>query len=51
MRRVMSRPAEISERLDPEAGEVIAAAISPDRAARPATARQLAERIEALSPE
>jgi serine/threonine protein kinase len=51
MRRVMSRPAEISDRLDPEAREVIAAAISPDRATRPATAWQLAERIEALTPE
>jgi hypothetical protein len=35
----------------PEAREVIAAAISPDRATRPATAWQLAEYIEALSPE
>lgn len=50
MRRVMSRPAEISDRLDPGARAVIASAISPDRAARPTTALGLAECIEALVP-
>lgn len=50
MRRVMSRPAEISASLDPGASEVIASAINPDRSARPATALEFAERVEALGP-
>jgi serine/threonine protein kinase len=49
MRRVLSRPAGISARLDPAAAELIASTISEDEAMRPATARQLAERIEALA--
>ena len=49
MRRVLSRPAVISADLAPEASEVVKAAISEDKAARPATALGLAERIEALA--
>lgn len=48
MRRVLSRPAEISASLDPAASAVIASAISPDRAARPTTALEFAESVEAL---
>ncbi|HTP15894.1 MAG TPA: serine/threonine-protein kinase [Streptosporangiaceae bacterium] len=50
MRRVLSRPAAISANLEPGAREVIASAISADRAMRPATALELAERIDALAP-
>ena len=49
MRRVLSRPAVISAGLDPAAREVIVSAVSEDPAARPATALELAERIEALA--
>jgi eukaryotic-like serine/threonine-protein kinase len=48
MRRVLSREPVISASLDPAARAVIAAAISEDRAKRPPTALDLAERIEAL---
>jgi eukaryotic-like serine/threonine-protein kinase len=49
MRRVLSRHADIAARLGPAAREVIGSAISEDHAARPATALDLAERIEALA--
>jgi serine/threonine protein kinase len=48
MRRVMSRPATIAAKLDAPTREVISSAISEDRTARPATALELAERIDAL---
>jgi eukaryotic-like serine/threonine-protein kinase len=51
MRRVVSQPPVISERVDPDIGAVIAWAIAADPAARPATALQLAERIEGLGPD
>jgi len=49
MRRVLSHPPEISPNLPPGVHEVIAAAIAPNPAARPATAAELAGRIDALS--
>jgi len=49
MRRVVSHPPIIAETLDPQAREVIAWAIAPNPADRPATALDLAERIEELS--
>jgi eukaryotic-like serine/threonine-protein kinase len=49
MRRVVSHPPEIATGLDPEAREVVAWAIAPDPAKRPATALQLAERIDELA--
>jgi eukaryotic-like serine/threonine-protein kinase len=49
MRRVLSRPAAISPDLEPAAREVIGSAISEDRAMRPPTALELAERIDALA--
>ena len=49
VRRVISRPPFISTRVDPDAQEVIAWAIAPDPAERPATALRLAERIEELA--
>jgi eukaryotic-like serine/threonine-protein kinase len=49
MRRVVSHPPEIAAGLDPEAREVVAWAIAPDPAKRPATALQLAERIDELA--
>ncbi len=49
MRRVVSRPPVIAAGLDPEAREVIAWAIADDPATRPATALELAERIEELA--
>jgi serine/threonine protein kinase len=51
MRRVVSQPPVISERVDPDIGAVIAWAIAADPAARPATALRLAERIEGLGPD
>jgi len=48
VRRVMSRPAIISASLDAETRAVIACAIRQDNTAPPATALELAERIEAL---
>jgi len=51
MRRVISQPPVISERVDPDIGAVIAWAIAADPAARPATALRLAERIEGLGPD
>ena len=42
----MSRRPEISASLDPAMRETTAAAISPDRAARPATAAEFAEHAE-----
>lgn len=49
MRRVLSHQPEISASLPPGVREVIAAAIAADPAARPATAAELAERIDALT--
>jgi len=49
MRRVMSRPATIAAQLDEPARKVISSAISEDRGERPATALELADRIEALT--
>jgi eukaryotic-like serine/threonine-protein kinase len=49
MRRVLSRPATVSPRLDPAAAALITSAITEDEASRPATAGQLADRIEALA--
>jgi serine/threonine protein kinase len=49
MRRVMSRPAAIAAQLDEPARKVISSAISKDRSERPATALELADRIEALT--
>jgi serine/threonine protein kinase len=46
MRRVMSRPAEVSASLDPALRDVITHAISPDLAGRPATAAEFAEQVE-----
>lgn len=49
MRRVISHPPVISARVDPDIREVIAWAIAANPAERPATALQLAERIEELA--
>jgi len=49
MRRVVSHPPVISANVDPDIREVIAWAIAADPAERPATALQLAERIEELA--
>jgi hypothetical protein len=49
MRRVMTNPPTISARVDPDIREVIAWAIATNPSERPATALQLAERIEALA--
>jgi serine/threonine protein kinase len=49
MRRVMTNPPAISARVDPDIREVIAWAIAANPSERPATALQLAERIEALA--
>ncbi len=49
MRRVVSRPPVVAAGLDPDASEVIAWAIADDPAARPATALELAERIEEVA--
>jgi hypothetical protein len=49
MRRVISQPPTISDRVDPDIAEVIAWAIAANPAERPATALQFAERIEELA--
>ena len=49
VRRVISHPPFISARVDPDVQEVIAWAIAPNPADRPATALRLAERIEELA--
>jgi eukaryotic-like serine/threonine-protein kinase len=49
MRRVASQPPVISPAVDPATRDVIAWAIDPDPAARPATALELADRIEDLA--
>jgi serine/threonine protein kinase len=49
MRRVLSHAPEISPNLPPGVREVIASAIDPNQAARPATAADLAASIDALS--
>ncbi|HEX9065942.1 MAG TPA: serine/threonine-protein kinase [Streptosporangiaceae bacterium] len=49
MRRVLGHEPEISPNLPADVRAVIAAAINPDPAARPATAAELAERIDALN--
>lgn len=49
VRRVLSQEPEISPDLPADVRAVIAAAIDQDPAARPATAAELAERIEALN--
>ena len=49
MRRVMSRPATIAAQLDEPERKVISSAISENRVERPATALELADRIEGLS--
>ena len=49
MRRVLSHPPEISPHLPPALREVIASAIDPNQAARPATAADFAASIDALS--
>jgi hypothetical protein len=48
MRRVLSREPEISPGLPASVREIIASAIDPDQAARPATAADLAASIDAL---
>ncbi|HYS32935.1 MAG TPA: serine/threonine-protein kinase [Streptosporangiaceae bacterium] len=49
MRRVLSHAPEVSPNLPPGVREVIANAINPNPAARPATAAALAARIDAMS--
>jgi eukaryotic-like serine/threonine-protein kinase len=49
MRRVLSHSPEISPHLPPALREVIASAIDPNQAARPATAADFAASIDALS--
>jgi eukaryotic-like serine/threonine-protein kinase len=49
MRRVLGHPAAISDRLPGPVRDVIAAAIDPDPKARPNTAAELADRIDALN--
>ena len=49
MRRVVAYPPVISKALDPQAREVVLWAIAADPADRPATALELAERIEDLA--
>ena len=49
MRRVLSHAPEISPNLPPGVREVIASAIDPNQAARPATAADLAASLDALS--
>jgi eukaryotic-like serine/threonine-protein kinase len=49
MRRVLSHAPDISPNLPPGVREVIASAIDPNQAARPATAADLAASIDALS--
>jgi eukaryotic-like serine/threonine-protein kinase len=49
MRRVISHPPVISASVDPDVREVIAWATAANPAERPATALQLAERIEELA--
>ncbi len=51
MRRVLSHEPEFAYSLPPGAREVIGAAIDPDPRGRPATAAELAERIESLNDE
>ena len=49
LRKVLSTPPAVSDELDGPAAELIRAAISPDLSARPATALEFAERVEALA--
>jgi len=49
MRRIISQPPVISARIDPDIREVVAWAIADKPTERPATALQLAERIEQLA--
>jgi serine/threonine protein kinase len=49
MRRVLSRPAVISAALPAGARDLVSSAISPDLARRPATALDLAERVQAVA--
>jgi serine/threonine protein kinase len=49
MRRVISHPPTISDRVDPDIRQVISWAIAANPSERPATALQLAERIEELA--
>ncbi len=49
MRRVLGHSAEVSEGLPPVVRDIIAAAIDPDPKARPNTAAELAERLDALA--
>lgn len=49
MRRVLGHPADVSEGLPPVVRDIIAAAIDPDPKARPNTAAELAERLDALA--
>jgi eukaryotic-like serine/threonine-protein kinase len=49
MRRVLGHPPVISEKLPADVRDVIAAAIDPDPKARPNTAAELADRIDAVA--
>ena len=49
MRRVLSKPPVVASRLPAGIRDVIVTAINENPAARPATALELAERIDALS--
>jgi serine/threonine protein kinase len=49
MRRVLGHPPVVSENLPGDVRDVIAAAIDPNPAARPNTAGELADRIDAIS--
>ncbi len=49
MRRVLSHPPVVSENLPADVRDVIAAAIDPNPAARPNTAAEFADRLEAIA--
>lgn len=49
IRRVLSTTPTVSDRLSPDERAVVEASMAPDPAARPATAEELAQRIDALA--
>lgn len=49
LRTLMDSPPVVNDQLDPQVRDLIAACVAPDRASRPATALEVADRLDAVA--